>query len=98
MRLRILSWILNRKRTSIDIYLYNLIEEMIKMGKADEYPLFIIKKFNDKIYNQINDIIVPILSLKDLKIPIGLFKTITDNKLNVFHLPSHRPDQILHFY
>ena len=35
MRIGILSWILDRQRSGIDIYLYNIIEEMVKYGKAE---------------------------------------------------------------
>ena len=96
MRIGILSWILDRQRSGIDIYLYNIIEEMVNYGKASDISLIHYKKSNDEIYTKINDIIVPTLHSR-FNLPIGLSKAIKDANLDVFHLPSHWPTQISPF-
>ena len=39
MNVGILSWMIDRKRTGVNNYLYNLIKNMIKNGKGDEISL-----------------------------------------------------------
>ena len=97
MRIGILSWILDRQKSGIDNYLYNIVEEMINCGKADNISLIHYKKSTDRIYTKINDIIVPTLPLR-FNIPIGLSKAIKTDDLDVFHLPSHWPTQISPFF
>ena len=93
MKIGILSWILDRQRTGIDNYLYNIVEEMVKCGKGQDITLFHYKKSNDIIYSKINDSIVPTLPLR-FNIPIGLTRAIKDAEIDIFHLPSHWPTQI----
>lgn len=97
MRLGILSWILDRQRTGIDNYLYNIIEEMIAIGKAENISLIHYKKSDDDIYSKVNDIIVPTLPSK-FNVPIGMAKIIKNAEIDVFHLPSHWPTQISPFF
>lgn len=97
MKIGILSWILDRQRTGIDNYLYNIILEMIKDDKSKYIYLFHFKKSNDTIYNKTNEVIVPTLPLK-FNFPIGFKKAIKNNKIDVFHFPSHWPNQISPFF
>lgn len=97
MRIGILSWILDRQRSGIDNYLYNIVQEMINCGRADNISLIHYKKSNDEIYTKVNDIIVPTLPLK-FNFPIALSKTIKTEDLDVFHFPSHWPTQISPFF
>jgi glycosyltransferase involved in cell wall biosynthesis len=97
MKIGLLSWILDRQRTGIDNYLYNIVEEMIKCGKAEDISLIHYKKSDDKIYTKINDIIVKTLPLK-YNMPYGLPKAIENAGIDVFHLPSHWPTQITPFF
>jgi glycosyltransferase involved in cell wall biosynthesis len=97
MKIGLLSWILDRQRTGIDIYLYNIVQEMIKEGNAEKISLFHYKKSNDEIYSYITDIIVPTLPLR-YNLPIGLSKAIKKAEIDVFHLPSHWPTQISPFF
>ena len=39
MNVGILSWMIDRKRTGVNNYLYNLIKNIIKNGKANEISL-----------------------------------------------------------
>jgi glycosyltransferase involved in cell wall biosynthesis len=97
MKIGLLSWILDRQRTGIDNYLYNMVEEMIKCGKAGDISLIHYKKSDDKIYTKINDIIVKTIPLK-YNMPYGLPKAIENAEIDVFHLPSHWPTQITPFF
>ena len=75
MNVGILSWILDRKRTGVNNYLYNLIKNMIKDGKGDEISLIHYQKSSDSIYSQVKDIIIPEMPLKltsALGIPLQL--------------------------
>ncbi len=96
MKIGILSWILDRQRTGINNYLYNIVEEMVKCGKGQDITLFHYKKSNDIIYSKINDSIVPTLPLR-FNMPIGLTRAIKDAEIDIFHLPSHWPTQITPF-
>ncbi len=97
MKVGLLSWILDRQRTGIDIYLYNIIEEMIKAGHAEEISLIHFKKNDDDIYKTVNDVIIGSLPFNLIN-PINLSKAIKKNGIDVIHLPSHMIPQICPFY
>lgn len=97
MKIGILSWILDRQRTGIDNYLYNIILEMIEAGHAHEISLIHYLKTDDEIYKKINDVIIPSLPLK-LTTPLGMPKAIEKTGVEVFHLPSHWHTQISPFF
>ena len=65
MNVGILSWMIDRKRTGVNNYLYNLLKNMVKNGKADKIALIHYQRSNDPIYSQVkNDIIIPEKPLK----------------------------------
>lgn len=97
MNLGILSWILDRERTGIDNYLYNIIQEMINFGKGEDISLFHFKHSDDMLYKKLNDILVPTLPF-NFNVPTGLSKALNDNQIDVFHFPSHWPNQIYPFF
>lgn len=97
MKLGILSWILDRPRTGIDNYLYNIILEMIKAGSASEISLIHYKKSDDEIYKNITEVIIPSLPLK-LTALLGMPKAIKNAEIEIFHLPSHWHTQISPFF
>ncbi len=97
MKVGLLSWILDRQRTGIDNYLYNIVEEMIKCDKGKNISLIHYKKSDDEIYTKINNIIVPTLHSR-FNLPLGLPKAIENAEIDVFHLPSHWPTQITPFF
>lgn len=97
MKLGILSWILDRQRTGIDNYLYNIILEMIEAGHSSDISLIHYKKTDDEIYKKINDVIIPSLPLK-LTTHWGMSKAIKKAEIDVFHLPSHWHTQISPFF
>jgi glycosyltransferase involved in cell wall biosynthesis len=92
-----LSWIIDRKRTGVDNYLYNLIENMIKMGKSDELSLIHYKKTDDPVYSQTNDVLIPKIPFK-LTNAIGLPYAIKKAKIDVLHVPAHWHSQISPFF
>ncbi|WP_048191103.1 glycosyltransferase family 1 protein [Methanobacterium sp. SMA-27] len=97
MRLGILSWILDRQRTGIDNYLYNIVEGMIKEGNADKISLIHYKKSNDKIYSKVNDVTIGSLPFNLIN-PLNLSKAVRETDIDVLHLPSHMVFQISPFF
>jgi glycosyltransferase involved in cell wall biosynthesis len=97
MRLGMLSWILDRQRTGIDNYLYNITQEMIKAGHAEKISLIHFKKSDDEIYTKINDVIIGKLPFNLIN-PINWSKAIKENRIDVIHLPSHMMPQISPFF
>lgn len=88
MKVGILSHILGRRKSGIDNYLCNTIEEMIKAGHAKDLYLFHHEKSDLKIYSKTNDIITPYPPYKFIK-NLGVVKAIKNLDLDVFHLPFH---------
>ncbi|MFY9637852.1 MAG: glycosyltransferase family 1 protein [Methanobacterium sp.] len=97
MNVGILSWIIDRKRKGVDNYIYNLIKNMIKMGKSDQISLIHYKKTNDPIYSKVNDIIIPKMPLK-LTNPIGIPRAVKNAHIDILHLPIHWYTQISPFF
>lgn len=97
MRIGLLSWILDRQRTGIDNYLYNIVEEMIKAGNAEKISLIHFKKSNDEIYTKVNDVVIGSLPFYLIN-PIKLSRAIKETQIDVFHLPSHMIPQISPFF
>lgn len=96
MRIGLLSWILDRKRTGIDNYLYNLLNQMINDKKGDFF-LFHFKTSDDPIYKKVNEVIIPTLPI-GINIPFRMSKMIKENELDLFHFPFHWPNQISPFF
>ncbi len=97
MRMGILSWILDRNRSGIDNYLYNITLEMIKAGNAEKISLIHFKKSNDEIYSKVNDVIIRSLPYKMIN-PISLSNAVKENNIEVLHLPSHMMPQISPYF
>lgn len=97
MKIGLLSWILDRQRTGIDTYLYNIVMEMINQDHADKISLIHYKKSDDIIYSMVNDVIVdsiyfnPVIPIIN---PIKLSNAIKETGIDVLHLPSHMVLQI----
>lgn len=96
MNVGILSWMLDRKRTGVNNYLYNLIKNMVKNGKGNEIFLFHYKKSDDPLYSHVNDVIIPEMPFK-LTSTIGLPKTIKNEDIDILHVPVHWYNQISPF-
>jgi glycosyltransferase involved in cell wall biosynthesis len=96
MNVGILSWMIDRKRTGVNNYLYNLIKNMIKNGKADEISLIHYEKSEDPIYSQVKDIIIPEIPLK-LTSAIGIPQAVKNADIDILHVPVHWYNQITPF-
>ncbi len=96
MNVGILSWMIDRKRTGVNNYLYNLIKNMIKNGKANEISLIHYKRSDDSIYSKVNDIIIPEMPLK-LTSAIGIPQAVKNAKIDILHIPVHWYNQITPF-
>ena len=97
MNVGILSWIIDRKRTGVDNYIYNLVKNMIQIGKAEEISLIHYKKTDDPIYSQVNDIIIPKMPLK-LTNTFGIPLAIKNADIDILHFPIHWFTQISPFF
>jgi len=97
MRIGLLSWILDRQRTGIDTYLYNIVQEMIKAGNAKEISLIHYKKSDDEIYSKVNDVTINSLPLNLIN-PINLSRAVKESGIDVLHLPSHMVFQISPYF
>ena len=97
MNVGILSWIIDRERKGVDNYIYNLIKNMIKIGKSDEISLIHYRKTEDPIYSQVNEIIIPKMPLK-LTNPIGIPRAVKNAHIDILHLPIHWYTQISPFF
>ena len=95
MNMGIFSFIIKGKRTGVDNYIYNLIENMIKIGKTDEISLIDYEKSDDPLYGNIKDIIIPKIHLK-LNYPINIPEAIKKSDINSLHVPAHwySPDSL----
>ena len=96
MNVGILSWMIDKKRTGVNNYLYNLIKNMISNGKADEISLIHYERSDDPIYSQVNDIIIPEKPLK-LTSAIGIPQAIKNADIDILHVPVHWYNQITPF-
>jgi glycosyltransferase involved in cell wall biosynthesis len=97
MNIGFISWILDRQRTGIDNYLYNLITNMVKNGKSNEISLIHYKKTEDPIYEATNEILLPDLP-KILKYSLALPYAIKKANLDILHVPAHWHNQLMPFY
>ena len=97
MNVGILTWIIDRKRKGVDNYIYNLIKNMIKIGKSDKISLIHYQKTDDPIYSRVNDIIIPKMPLK-LTNPIGIPRAVKNANIDILHLPIHWYTQISPFF
>ena len=96
MNVGILSWMIDKKRTGVNNYLYNLIKNMINNGKADEISLIHYERSDDPIYSQVNDIIIPEKPLK-LTSAIGIPQAVKNADIDILHIPVHWYNQITPF-
>lgn len=96
MNVGILSWMIDKKRTGVNNYLYNLIKNMISNGKADEISLIHYERSDDPIYSQINDILIPEKPLK-LTSALGIPQAVKNADIDVLHIPVHWYNQITPF-
>lgn len=94
MNMGIFSFIVDDKRTGVDNYIYNLIENMIKIGKANEISL-IHYESDDALYENINDIIIPKIPLK-LSYPVNIPNAVKESDMDCLHVPAHwySPDSL----
>ncbi len=96
MNVGILSWMIDKKKTGVNNYLYNLIKNMINNGKADEISLIHYERSDDPIYSQVNDIIIPEKPLK-LTSAIGIPQAVKNADIDILHIPVHWYNQITPF-
>ena len=98
MNVGILSWMLDRKRTGVNNYLYNLIRNMIKNGKGNEISLIHYQRSSDTIYSQVkNDIIIPDIPFK-LTSALGIPRAVKNADIDLLHIPVHWYNQITPFF
>ena len=96
MNVGILSWMIDKKKTGVNNYLYNLIKNMINNGKADEISLIHYERSDDPIYSQINDILIPEKPLK-LTSALGIPQAVKNADIDILHVPVHWYNQITPF-
>ena len=92
MNVGILSWIIDRPRTGIDNYLYNILQNMNK----PKISLIHYNKTEDPIYSKNNEVIIK-------KIPfitnlLSMPYCINKSKINILHFPAHYHTQITPFF
>ncbi len=98
MNVGILSWMIDRKRTGVNNYLYNLLKSMVKNGKSDKISLIHYQRSNDPIYSQVkNDIIIPDMPLKLTSI-LGIPRAIKNADIDILHIPVHWYNQTTPFF
>ena len=97
MKVGILSWIIDRERTGVDTYAYNLIKNMIKIGKSKDLYLIHYHKTHDQIYRKTHEVIVPKIPLKLTNV-LGLPYAISKINIDVLHIPAHWHTQIMPFF
>jgi glycosyltransferase involved in cell wall biosynthesis len=105
MKVGIISCFVDRQRTGIGNYTYDLIKNLIKIGKADNLYLIHYKRSKDEIYIKTHDLIIPIpeILLHIPKIPglISMFSLpyiIKKSKIDILHFPAHWGAQIMSFF
>jgi glycosyltransferase involved in cell wall biosynthesis len=95
MSIGIFSFINERKKPGVDNYIYNIIENLIKIEKADEISLINYQKSDDPLYLHLNDIIIPKIPLK-LSYPINIPTPVKEVNIKILHVPVHwySPDSL----
>jgi glycosyltransferase involved in cell wall biosynthesis len=97
MKIGLLSWILDRQRTGIDNYLYNIVQEMVKANESRDISLIHFQRSNDEIYQKVNDVIIDSFPYNIIN-PFKLSKSLKELQIDIFHLPSHMVPQISPFF
>ncbi len=99
MKIGILSWIIDTglQRTGVPNYLYNLLNNLIEMGKSNEITVIHYKKTSDPIYTHTNEIIIPKIFPKLTDI-WGLPQAIKKSNIDIIHYPTHWHTQITPFF
>ena len=99
MDIGILSWIIDTglQRTGVPNYLYNLLINLIEMGKSDEISLLHYKNSSDPVYTHINDIVIPKSVLKLTNV-WGFPRTIKKSNIDILHYPTHWHNQIAPYF
>jgi glycosyltransferase involved in cell wall biosynthesis len=98
MNVGILSWMLDRKRTGVNNYLYNLIRNMIKNGKGSEISLIHYERSSNSIYTQVKaDIIIPDMPFK-LTSALGIPRAVNNADIDLLHIPVHWYNQITPYF
>ncbi len=94
-KIGIYSWVIDRNKTGIGIYTYELVKQLLKF--KDNIYLIHYFKYNDKIYHGSNEIIIKTYS-KIHKI-IYFFEPFIIKKyeLSLIHFPTHWYNQIPHY-
>ena len=98
MKIGLLSWIIDRKRTGVDNYLYNLINSFIKEGKSQHMSLIHYNKTSDPVYTKVHDVIIPTFGPSKFTKIFGMPYAIKKEGIDILHVPMHWPTQILSFF
>ena len=96
MKVGILSWIIDRPRTGIDNYLYNILQNMVKTENSEKISLIHYKRTEDPIYSKTNDIIIKKMSF--LTNLLSMPHYINKSKIDVLHVPAHYHTQVSPFF
>jgi len=93
MKIGILSWILDRERTGIDNYLYNIVREMIIKDKSRDITLIHYRKTDNPLYQMVNEVVIGSLP-GNMENPVSLSRALKREEIDVLHLPSHMALQV----
>ncbi len=96
-----MSWFIDRERTGIDVYTYELIKKLIKQRKNDEEIWLIhYSHSEEEIYNKTNEIILNFFRLPNVIIIKYFFEPFILKKYNLslLHFPTHCFFQIPHYF
>lgn len=97
MKVALLSWILDRERTGIDNYLYNIVMKMIEKDKSRNISLIHYHKTDNPIYKKVNEVIIDSLP-GNIENPVSLSRALKKEEIDIFHLPSHMALQVNPFF
>lgn len=97
MKIGILSWILDRERTGIDNYLYNIVREMIIKDKSRDITLIHYRKTDNPLYQMVNEVVIGSLP-GNMENPLSLSRALKREEIDVLHLPSHMALQVNPFF
>ncbi|MGB9675356.1 MAG: glycosyltransferase, partial [Candidatus Nanoarchaeia archaeon] len=90
-----------KQKTGIDNYTQSLVENLIKIGKANNLYLIRYKENQDEIYTKTHEVTIPKIPFKLMNILHLYFRlpyAISKIDINVLHFPAHEHTQIIPFF
>ncbi|MGC9060295.1 MAG: glycosyltransferase family 4 protein, partial [Thermoplasmata archaeon] len=95
MNVGIVSKLIDQK-TAIDNYTYNLLENLIKIGKANSLYHIHYKRYQNEVYAVTHEVIIPQMPFK-LTDKFGLPYVIAKNNIDILHFPEHLWTNVMTF-